>query len=205
MVVTVERRAERQLGVVDEGAQRGRRLVGVAADGEIALHRVPRLGGHARAALQRRLLEEAIGDLARRAAADGGDAGDGEQVLDEGARALLVDALERGEDAGMVDAAIARRIEDAGEPLALGEAADDAAPPLRRDGEPVEQVGEEARVADRRFELDRRRQRRGLEREGEDLGIRRLAVGLPEVLDAGLDEFARAVAAQPEHRPAIGI
>ena len=90
-------------------------------------------------------------------------------------------------------------------PLPWAEAADDAAAPLGGDGERIEQVGEQARIADRRLELDRRRQGRRLQGKGENLGIGRLAVGLAEVLDAGLDEFARPVAAQPEHRPAIGI
>ena len=59
-------------------------------------------GRHARAALKRRLFEKAFGDLARRAAADRGDAGDREKILDEGARALLVGPLENAEHAAMI-------------------------------------------------------------------------------------------------------
>ena len=48
---------------------------------------------------ERRLFEEAVGDLADRAAADGGDAGDRQQVGDQRVRRLRIGAGERGQHA----------------------------------------------------------------------------------------------------------
>ena len=45
--------------------------------------------------------------------------------------------------------------------------------------------------------------RGGIEREGENFRIRRLAVGAAEILNARLREFAVLAGAKAEHRPAI--
>ena len=68
--------AERELGVGGERAQLGRGLVGIAGDGEEALDQRARLARQRGAGAERRLFEEAVGDLADRAAADRVDAGD---------------------------------------------------------------------------------------------------------------------------------
>ena len=58
---------------------------------------------------ERGLLEEAVGDLADRAAADRRDAGDREEIGDERMRRLGVGAGERGEHALIFRARVARR------------------------------------------------------------------------------------------------
>ena len=95
----VERGAELELGVGRERAQRVGGLVRIARDGEELLDQRARLARQAGACAERRLLEEAVGDLADRAAADRGDAGDREQIGDQRVRGLRVGAGERGEHA----------------------------------------------------------------------------------------------------------
>ena len=48
---------------------------------------------------ERRLFEEAVGDLADRAAADGGDAGDRQQIGDQRMRGLRIGAGQRRQHA----------------------------------------------------------------------------------------------------------
>ena len=95
----VERGVERDPGVAREGAQLRRGLVRIAADGEEALDQRAGFLRQRGLRAERRLLEKAVGDLAHRAAADGGDAGDREQVGDERMRGLGVGAGERGQHA----------------------------------------------------------------------------------------------------------
>ena len=84
----VERGAELEPGVGGERAQLGRGLVGIAGDGEESLDQRARLARQRGRGAERRLFEEALGDLADRAAADRGDAGDRQQIGDERARGL---------------------------------------------------------------------------------------------------------------------
>ena len=58
-----------------------------------------RLARQPGAGAERRLLEEAVGDLADRAAADRGDAGDRQEIGDQRVRALRIGAGERGQHA----------------------------------------------------------------------------------------------------------
>ena len=57
---------------------------------------------------ERGLLQEAVGDFADRAAADGGDAGDRQQVGDQRVRGLRIGARERREHALIIGAAVGR-------------------------------------------------------------------------------------------------
>ena len=105
----IERGIERDLGVAGKGAQLGRGLVGIAADGEEFLDQRARLPRQRGLRPERRLLEKAIGDLADRAPADGGDAGDREQVGDQRMRGLGIGAGERSQHALVFRPSRARR------------------------------------------------------------------------------------------------
>ena len=89
---------EIELGVVGERAQLRHRIVGIARDREEALDDGERVARQC-AALQRRLFEEAVGDLGNRAAADIGGAGDRHQVGDQRQRRLAVGAGKRRQHA----------------------------------------------------------------------------------------------------------
>ena len=74
----------------------------MAGNGQEALQRLHLLGRSSPlASRRRRLLQEAVGDLAGGAAADGGDAGDRQQVLHERLGAVVVGALQRRQHAGL--------------------------------------------------------------------------------------------------------
>ena len=92
-------RVERELGVAREGAQLGGGRVGsppMARNRSISA----RIScGSERLRAERSLLQEAIGDLADRAAADRGDAGDRKQVGHQRVRGLGIGAGERREHA----------------------------------------------------------------------------------------------------------
>lgn len=92
----VDGSAEVELRVRGERAEFGDGIVGIARDRQEALEHGDRLARQ-RAALQRRLLQETVGDLGRGAAPDIGGAGDRHQIGDEGERSLAVGAGERGQ------------------------------------------------------------------------------------------------------------
>ena len=99
---------EAELGVGGERAQLDRGLVGIAGDAEEALDQRARLARQRGRRAERRLFEEALGDLADRAAADRGDAGDRQQVGDQRVRGLRVGAGQRRQHA-LVFRPLARR------------------------------------------------------------------------------------------------
>src|SRR5262249_61714642 len=72
----IERGVELEAGVARKRAQVGRRLVGIAADGEEFFDQRPGFTRQRSLRAERCLLEKAVGDLAHRAPADSGDAGD---------------------------------------------------------------------------------------------------------------------------------
>ncbi|MGY3652683.1 hypothetical protein ACVWW2_007974 [Bradyrhizobium sp. LM4.3] len=94
----VDSGSEVELRVSGERAQLGDSVVGIAGDSEESFEHGDGLARQ-RAALQRRLLQEAVGDLGRGAAADIGGAGDRHQIGDEGQRGLAVGAGQRGQHA----------------------------------------------------------------------------------------------------------
>ena len=94
----VDRGGEVEFGVGGERAQLRDRVVGIARDREEALDDGERIARQ-RAALQRRLFEEAVGDLGNRAAADIGGAGDRHQVGHQRQRRLAVGAGKRRQHA----------------------------------------------------------------------------------------------------------
>ena len=104
----VERGGEIELVLGRERAQRVGGLVGIAADREELLDQRAGRARQPRACAERRLLEEAVRDLADRAPADRGDAGDRQQVGDQRMRGLRVGAGERREHA-LVFGPLARR------------------------------------------------------------------------------------------------
>ncbi len=176
-VERVERRGEIETRLRREPAQLRRSRVRIALDAQEALDDRDLLGRHAGAVSERRLLQKAVGDLARRASADRGDARDRKKILDEGARALLVGALQHAEHAGMIaPGAIARGVEDRRDGLALAVAARDAAAPFRRKIERGEQRRKQPGVADAHAEIVSVGDGRRIERERQDFGVRRLEV-----------------------------
>ena len=82
--------------------------------------------------LKRRLFEEAVGDLARRAPADRIDPGDREQILDQRLRAGVIGALQRRQHAGLGERALARAAENGLEAQPAGDAAAQAPTPRLR-------------------------------------------------------------------------
>src|SRR4029453_10110658 len=95
----IERTVELELAVGGDRAQLGRGLVGIARDREEALDQRARLLRQRGLRAERRLLEEAVRDLAHGTSADRADAGDREQIGDQRARALRVGAPERRQHA----------------------------------------------------------------------------------------------------------
>ena len=205
-VERVERRGEIKPGLARELAQLRRGRIGFALDAQEALDDPRLFGRNADAAPQRRLFHKTVGDLARRASADRCDSGDREKILDEGARALLVGPLQHAEHAGMIaPRAIARGIEDRRDRLALlwpramrrrhsGARSSAVSSPANSPASPM-----------RTLEIEIMGDCRRIERERQDLRIRRLEVAAPETLDAGLREFAALAGGVAECRAAIGI
>ena len=190
--------------------ERRERGLGRAGDGEEARdHRAgalvePGAGG------ERRLLEEAVGDLAGRAAADRADAGDRQQILDDAMRRVVVGAVERGEEARMrrgLGRLAAREPRDQPPPAA---ARSPKARARRRcqtcgDAERVEHGREQRGVADAHVRRARRRGRDRVERERQHVGVGGGAVGPAERFDAGLQELAARAGPLAEDRAEIGI
>ena len=105
----VERGRKRKVGVGGKRAQFAGGFVGIAAHGEEAFDQGAGLARQPCAGAERRLLEEALGDLADRAAADRRDAGDRQKIGDERMRRLGIGAGERGEHAVVFRRAVRRR------------------------------------------------------------------------------------------------
>ncbi len=194
----VERGIERDLGVAGKGAQLGRGCVGIAADGEEFLDQRAGLPRQRGLRAERRLLEKAVGDLADRAPADRGDAGDREQVGDQRMCRFRVGAGERGEHA-LVFRPRPRGAD--GEPIEIlrqrglvVEVLDQPPLPGRREIERGDQRGKQADVADADVGCGKPVMRGGVEPEREHFGVRRRGVAAAEGFDAGLQEFARAFA-----------
>ena len=95
----VERGVDLDVGVARERAQFGGRLVGIAGDPQEALDQQRHFMRQRRLRAERGLFEEAVGDLADRAAADGVDAGDRQEVGDQRVRRLGIGARQRREHA----------------------------------------------------------------------------------------------------------
>ncbi len=91
----IERRAERNFGVTGKRVQFARRFVGIALERQKALDQRARVARQPRRRIERRLFEEAVGDLGDRASADRGDAGDGKQIGDERMRGLWIGTGQR--------------------------------------------------------------------------------------------------------------
>ena len=150
----VERGIEREVGVARERAQLGRRRVGIAADRREIVSISARVSLRQRALrAERRLLEEAVGDLADRAPADRGDAGDREQIGDQRMRAPSGRSRRAPPARPGIPAARARRtdrqaIEVVRERGFAVEVLDQPPLPRRRQVERGDQRGEQRDVAD---------------------------------------------------------
>ncbi len=160
-----------------------------------------------RAGAERGLFEEAVGDLADRAAADGVDAGDRQQVGDQRARALRIGAGERRQHAlifrPLIGAAEHQAVEVLRQIGLAVEILDQPPLPRRRQIEPGDQAGKQRDVADPDVGLRQSVMRGRLQPERQHLGVGRRLVGTSEGFDAGLQEFGRLIAAVAEYRPEI--
>ena len=156
---------------------------------------------------ERRLFEEAVGDLLDRAAADGIDAGDREKVDHQRVRGLGFGARHRREHAfvfGTRAGGLHRQhVEIALEAAGAVEILHQAALPRRREVEAFDQRGKQADVA--HADLGRGDAELGdrFKPEREHLGIGGGGVGAAEGFHAGLQEFVGAVVALAEHRAQI--
>ena len=148
--------------------------------------------------------EEALGDLARRAPADAGDAGDRQDVLDEGLGRLRRLPLDGGEQAGMLWAPSRPRSARLAEALARDDGADH--PPLGggRHAEGIDERVEQPHVAEPHRRAVEAEPVEPLDRKGQDLRIRRRGIGPADGFDARLEELAglaRGAAGRPaRHR-----
>jgi hypothetical protein len=95
----LERRRQRDRGFARERTQLFHHLVGVAADGEKAFDHLPGFARQRGGGAERGLFQETVGDLAHRAPAHGGDAGDRQQIRHQRMRAFRVRARHRREHA----------------------------------------------------------------------------------------------------------
>ena len=102
------RRRKPKSGVGGERAQLERGRVGVACNGQEFLDQRAGLARQSGRGAERRLLQEALGDLADRSAADGGDAGDRQKVGDQRARRARIGAGERSQHALVFGPVLAR-------------------------------------------------------------------------------------------------
>ena len=205
----IERRRQRELGVGGERAQFAGGFVGIAAHGEEALDQRARLARQPRSGAERRLFEEALGDLGDRAAADRFDAGNGEKVGDEMMRRLRVGTGERGKHALIFRPAVGRGQSQLIEivrqrPLPV-EILDQAAFPGRRQIERGDEGGEQPDVADADFRRGQPIERGGFEPERQHFRVRRRFVRPAEGFDAGLQEFRRRAFAMAKHGAEIAI
>ena len=203
----IERAVERDAGVLGERPQLGRRLVGLARDGEEPLDQRAGLPRQRRLHAHGRLLEKAVRDLADRAAADRADAGDREQIGDQRMRGARIGAGERRQHAlifGLgVGGADGQAVEIVRQRGLVIEILHQPPLPGRRQIERRDQRREQPDVADP--DLGRRQAvvAGRLEAERQHLGIGRRDVGAAEGLDAGLQELGRLVVAVAKHRAEI--
>ena len=160
-----------------------------------------------RAGLQRRLLEEAVGDFGDGAAADIGGAGDRHQVGDQRQRRLAVGAGQGCQHAFIFVAAGRGRerqpLDVLGQADLAVEILDQAAPPHRIELERLDQRIEQRDVAGADFDVGEAERGSRLQRQRQHFGIGRGAVLPAEGFDAGLQELARLAAAIAEHRAEI--
>ena len=152
------------------------------------------------------LFEEAVGDFAGAAAADGRDAGDRQQILDQRLGAGVVGALQRRQHARLRQRALAAAVgEDRLQRPPARQAAADAAQPdvgqAKRGKGAVEQLG----VADLDFQRPGAGALGRLQRQREDFGVGRLDVGAAVAFEAGLQQFAALAGAGAEDRAEIGV
>src|SRR5262249_19922006 len=146
---TVERGGKIKLCITGKRAQAFCGVLGTVFDCQKLRDERALFRAYSGALSQSRLLEKTLGDLARRASASGRNTCDCEQILNEGARAPLIRALDERKQAGMRGGAAAIRwAQDHIEGFAVREAAGEAAAPFRRKAERLKQVCEKAAVTD---------------------------------------------------------
>ena len=105
----------------------------------------------------------------------------------------------------MVGPGVAEQIERLAKRAGAVEVLQQAAAPLRRQVERIDQAGEQAAVADRDVGMGHAELGGRLAAQRQHLGVGRLAVAPAERFDAGLQELARRVAAVAEHRAEIAV
>ena len=129
------------------------------------------------------------------------------QIGDQRVRGLRIRARERGEHALIIVAAVGRAEREAVEILREVALAVEILlqPPLpgRREIERVHQRREQADIADADVRRRQSEMRGRLQTEREHFRVGRRDIGAPERFDAGLQDFARAIAAIAEHRAEI--
>jgi hypothetical protein len=193
-----------ELRVARQGADLAGGGIGVAADREIAPQRRPRLVAQAGAI--RRARKKALSDLTRGAAADARDAGDGDDVLDEGLGGLGRLALDGGEKTGVLGRAVVRRgLRDAVESAAGDDGAQDAALGCRADPKRFHDGVEKPDVAEPDREVRATDDGEALEGERQDLGVGGRSVGAPDRLEPGLEELPGLADAQAGRPARVGI
>ena len=197
---------EIELGLSGERTQLRDRFIGIARYREEALDDGKRVARQ-RAALQRRLFEEAVGDFGDRPSADIGGAGDRHQVGDQRQRRLAVGAGQCGQHALIFVAAgrggERQPLDIVGEADLAVEILDQPPPPDRVEIERVDQRSEKRDVAGADFDVLQSEGGGGFQCQRQHFRIRRGAVLPAEGFDAGLQEFARLAAVIAKHRPEI--
>ena len=164
------------------------------------------LGAHARVGARGGLFEKAVGDFAGAAAADGRDAGDREQVLDQRLGAGMIGALQAPR--ARPDCEFAPWPP----PLSTASSGRPCASPRRtRRSQTSGRPSAPSTPSNTRASPILHLQRAGagsvgrLQREREDFGVRRLDVAAPVAFEAGLDHFAALAGAGAKDRAEIGV
>ena len=184
----------------------GDRIVGAACDRKKPLDDIERVARQ-RAALQRRLFEEAIGDFRNRASADIGGTGDRHQIGHQRQRRLAVGAGKGGEHTFIFVAARSGRKREPFEILLQADLAveilDEPSPPHRVEIEGIDQRDEQRHISGANFDLGQPERVGGLQRQRKHFGVGCGAILPPEGFDAGLQEFARSAATVTKYRSEI--
>ncbi len=199
--------AERDLGVGRKLAQFTCRLVGIALQRQEALDQRAGLARQPRRCIDRRLLEETIGDLGDRTAADGSNAGDREEVGDEMMRGFGVGAGQSRKHALIFLRAVGGRerqfIEIVRQRGFAVEIFFQPPPPYRREIERIDEGAEQSDVAHANFRRVDAILLGRFEAEREHFGVGCRHILPAEAFDADLQEFGRSPFAVAKHRAEI--
>ena len=195
------------LASLGQRAQRGGSTVRIVLDREEALDEVSHIARQSGARAKRGLLEKAARDFSDRAAADGVDAGDRQQIGYQRVGAFRIRTGKRSQHALILGACVVATEHEAIEVLRqIGLAVEILDEPSLPSGRKIEcrnETREQCDVANLDVGRGDAIVRCRLEAERKHLGVGGRPVGASERLDAGLQEFRGSVGAMTKNRTEI--